>query len=245
MAKVPEYHTTIKYNGDTYYARPLIMSDKAFFLATWADFPTERPNASAERLFERRINMWLTHLTDTNKGYLPMVKGANWHPSGIFYKNDTAFGIQYADIIWEDGEAVSKGSTMAIHPDFRGQGLTAVINAHGQYWTYSDEARLPGSKTYYEMGHINTAGRQHQKDKGYTHIRSRTANTFNAPNTSPVVHEFSHVTTQRQDYLPGATYEVTLHEHDFTNDRYGTEYVTSGQREQDISGSIASWDHNL
>ena len=73
MAKVPEYHTTIKYNGDTYYARPLIMTDKAFFLATWADFPTERPNASAERLFERRINMWLTHVTDTNKGYLPMV----------------------------------------------------------------------------------------------------------------------------------------------------------------------------
>ena len=59
------------------------------------------------------------------------------------------------------------------------------------------------------------------------------------------MHEFSHVKTQRQDYLPGATYEVTLHEHDFTNDRYGTEYVTSGQREQDISGSIASWDHNL
>ena len=246
MAKVPEYHTTIEYNGDTYYVRPLIMSDKAFFVETWADFPTESQTPNPERTFEKRINMWLTQLTNANKGYLPMVKGGNWHPNNIFYKNDTAFGIQYADLIWEGEEVISKNSTVAIHPAFRGQGLTTVINGHGQYWTYSDEAKLPASKTYYEMGHANILGRQHQKDKGYTHIRSRAANTFKAPNTSPVVHEFSHAKTQRQDYLPGATYEVTLHEYDFTNDRYGTEYVTSGQRDRDIAGSVvAPWDHNL
>ena len=60
------------------------------------------------------------------------------------------------------------------------------------------------------------------------------------------MHEFSHAKAQRQDYLPGATYEVTLHEYDFTNDRYGTEYVTSGQRDRDIAGTVvAPWDHNL
>ena len=237
---VPEYHTTIVYNSDTYYVRNLIMSDKAFFLETFADFPTEKPNANNERLFERLINKWLTHLLNPNKGYLPAIQGWEAHPNNIYFKNDVPFGIQYADLLWEGSNLISRNSTIAIHPDFRGQGLTAVINGHGQYWTYRDGADLPTQETHYEMPHTNITGRQHQKDRSYTHTKSRQANTFGSHNTAPVIHHFSHTKEQRYDYTPGATYEVTLHEYEFTNERYGTKYVTSGKRDEELAGTVST-----
>ena len=56
------------------------------------------------------------------------------------------------------------------------------------------------------------------------------------------MHKFN-VTPSGQVDAIGATFEVTLHEYEFTNDRYGTEYVTSGQFDLDRNG--AQWDRDL
>ena len=244
MAKVPEYHTTIKYNGDTYYIRNFIMSDKAFFVETWADFPAEA-EIDSSFTFEKRINMWLTHLETPNKGYLPAVKGYDSHPNNVLHKNGTPVGIQYADIHWEEDEMLVRNHTIAIHPSFRGQGLRKILDANGQFWTYSDNANLPVKRTEFEVPHNDTSALQLQKDNGSTHMSSRPANTFGVNNNSVLSHKFYHTPEQRFDFAPGATFEVTLHEFDFTNDRYGTEYVTSGQRAADIAGTTLTWDRNL
>ena len=245
MAKVPEYHTTIKYNGYTYYIRPFRMSDKAFFVETMADFPTEAIAVDYAYVFEKRINMWLSHLETPNKGYLPMVKGHNNFPNNVLHKNETPVGIQYCDMFWEEDEAIVQNHTIAIHPSFRGQGLRKILDANGQFWTYSDNANLPVKRVEFEIPHNDTSALQWQKDNGSTHTSSRPANTFGATNNSVLSHSFYHTPAQRFDFAPGATFEVTLHEFDFTNDRYGTEYVTSGQRALDISGTTQQWDRDL
>jgi len=259
MAKVPEYHTTIEYKGDTYYVRPFIMSDKAFFLECMADFPTEYFKRDNSVLFEKRINKWLTQLNNPWGGYLRngltgYLKGRErkagsegWeaHPNNIFYKNNVPFGIAYNSIIWEGSKPVVHNNTAAIHPDFRGQKLLNIMYGQGMYWTYSDKALLVVDETRYQIPHSSVEGRQHQKDRGAKHSHSREANTVDCENDSPVMHYFFTTDDQYYDYTPGATYTVTLHEYDFTNDRYGTEYVTSGDRDRDLTGATLAWDRGL
>jgi len=242
---VPEYHTTIKYEGDTYYIRNFVMSDKAFFVETWADFPTEAVGANSSFTFEKRINKWLTHLQTPNKGYFPTVKGYSAYPNNILHKNGTPVGIQYSDLHWEGDEMIVQNHTIAVHPSFRGQGLRKIMDANGQFWTYSDNAKLPVKRTEFEIGHNDTSALQWQKDNESTHVSSRPANTFGATNNSVLSHKFYHTPAQKFDFAPGATFEVTLHEFEFTNDRYGTEYVTSGQYALDISETTQQWDGDL
>ena len=242
---VPEYHTTMQYENDTYYMRPFIMSDKDFFLETWADFPTEAVNPNPERLFEKRINMFLSYIDYPSKGYLPAPEGYSVHPSHIFSKNGSPFGIDYSDVIWEDGEMIVKNKTVAIHPSFRGQGLRTKMEAFGKFWAYSSEAKLPIKRVEYEVGHSDTSSLQWQKDKEQaTFLESRPGNTFGASNNSISFHKF--YTTQNKHYnddAPGATFEISLHEYNLTDDRYKTEYVTSG--EFDLNRNTIEWDKDL
>lgn len=241
---VPEYHTTIKYEDNTYYVRPFIISDKDFFLETWADFPTEVINPNPERLFEKRINMWLTRLNSPNKGYLPIVEGVPNHTNAIYFKNGSPCAIQYADLVWEEEGLVSKNYAVAVHPSFRGQGLMHIINSVDQYWCATDTSQLPVKRTEFEIYHNNTRALQVAKDREHTHTGSRRANTFGAVNTSVLMHKFD-VSPPGQIDAPEAIFEVNLHEYEFTNDRYGTEYVTSGRRALKISRTTQQWDHNL
>ena len=240
---VPEYHTTMKYEGNTYYVRPFIMSDKDFFLETWADFPTEAVNSNPGRLFEKRINMWLTRLDRPNKGYFPLDIGYPDHINTIYSKNGSPCAIQYGDLVWEENQLISKNYAIAVHPSFRGQGMQSIVSSVDQFWTATDVAQLPVNRAEFEIYHNNTSSLQVQKDReNHTHIESRSANTFEAANNSILVHKFN-VTPSGQVDAIGATFEVTLHEYEFTNDRYGTEYVTSGQFDLDRNG--AQWDRDL
>ena len=242
---VPEYHTTMKYKNDTYYMSNFTMFDKEFFLETWEDFPTEGTSPNAGRLFERRINMFLGYIDYPNKGYLPADEGYPIHGSNIYSKNGVRFGAQYSDIIWEEGEMITKNQTIAVHPSFRGQGLRSMIEAFGKFWTYSAGAHLPTKRTEYEIGHSDTSSLQWQKDKEQaTFVESRPANTFGAVNNSVMSHKF--YTTPDKHYsedAPGATFEISLHEYELTDDRYKTEYVTSGQFE--LNRTSVVWDRDL
>ena len=96
----------------------------------------------------------------------------------------------------------------------------------------------------FEIYHNNTRALQVAKDREHTHTGSRRANTFGAVNTSVLMHKFD-VSPPGQIDAPEAIFEVNLHEYEFTNDRYGTEYVTSGRRALKISRTTQQWDHNL
>lgn len=242
---VPEYHTTVTYKDDTYYVRPFIMSDKDFFIETWADFPTEAINSNAGALFEKRINMWLTHLNSPNKGYLPLVEGYTIHSNTIYSKNGSPCAIQYGDLCWEEEGLVSKNYAVAVHPSFRGQGLIQVINSVDQFWTSTDTAQMPVTRSEFEIYHNNTPALQVAKDRdNHTHTESRPANTFGAVNTSVLIHKFD-VSPPGQIDAPEATFEVTLHEYEFTNDRYGTEFVTSGRYDLKLNKNNIPWDKDL
>ena len=238
---VPEYHTTVKYENNTYIARPWIISDKDFFLETWADFPTEVVNSNPGRLFERRINMWLKRIERPNKGYLPLDKGYADHVNVIYSKNGVSCAVHYVDLFWEGDELVSKNYALAVHPSFRGQGMQSIISSIDQFWTCTDTAQVPVSRTEYEIYHNNTSSLQIQKDREHhTYVESRPANTFGAPNTSILIHKFDVSSPGKIIDAIGATFEVALHEYELTNYRYGTKYVTSGEYKNN-----KQWDEEL
>jgi len=239
-----EWHTTVKYKGDTYYVRPWGMSDKEFFLETWADFPTENPFPSFENTFEKRINMFSMSYIADRFGEAPIVKGKNMFSNGIYYKNDVPFGLQFADLMWEGNNFISKRHTLAIHPDFRGQGLTHVINGVGQYWTYYTYY-IPVVKTEIELYHNATTALQFMKDNNYKHEESVPANVHGTANNSVLRHKFSHTPSEKYAHIPGATFQIQKHEYDITDKKYATNWIASGQRDIDLGRKTESWDHDL
>lgn len=243
--KVPEYHTTIEYNSDTYYIRNLWISDKTFYLECMADFPSESFGRDYLKYFEIMINRKLSHLMHKNKGYFPLDEDRESFPNAIFLKNNVPFGTMLGVYAWEEEERVLKHSEIAIHPSFRNQGLANIIAGYGQYWSYSSEAKLPISKNRYELNHGNIKGRQNAKNRNHNYVSSRPANVFGTKNTSPVIHTFYTTKDGYHDYTPGANYSVTLQEYDLTDDKYKTEHVLSGQMEADINNSILKWDRGL
>ena len=233
---VPEYHTTIQYEGDTYYVRNLWMSDKPFFLECMADFPSESVERDYSKYFEIIINRKLSHLLHTNKGYFPLDEVESY-PNALFLKNNVPFAINHQTMV--EGKVIDP--TIAIHPDFRNQGLVKIISGYYQYW--KSQEKLNFTELEYSVNHDQVQQRQNAKNRGHTYKESRPAIVFGVPNNSPVIHTFSSKITH--DYTPGAVYSVTLKEYDITSDKYQTEYVTSGRRDADIAGTSLAWDRGL
>ena len=124
--KVPEYHTTIQYERDTYYVRNMGMSDKEFFLETMSDFPTEATSRDWSKFFELIINSKLSHLMHKNKGYFPLDEDKDSFQNAIFLKNNVPFAINYQSMV----KGKITDPTIAIHRDFRNQGLVKIISGY-------------------------------------------------------------------------------------------------------------------
>ena len=63
MGTVTEYTLKMTEGSDVYTMRPMILSDKTFFLETMADFPYEVSGIDRSRAFDKFIYMWVTSLT--------------------------------------------------------------------------------------------------------------------------------------------------------------------------------------
>ena len=235
--KVPEYHTTIQYEEDTYYIRNLWMSDKSFFLECMANFPSESRDRNYSKYFEIIINRRLSHLMHKNKGYFPLDEDRNFFPNAIFLKNNTPFAINHQTIV----EGKVTDPTIAIHPDFRNQGLVKIIAGYYQYW--KSQEKLNFTELEYSINHDQVQLRQNAKNRGHAHEGSRSAIVYDVSNNSPVIHTFSSKITH--DYTSGANYSIALQEYNLTDDRYKTEHVLSGQMEADINNSTLAWNRGL
>ena len=235
--KVPEYHTTIQYEGDTYYVRNMGMSDKEFFLETMSDFPTEAVSRDWSKFFEIIINRRLSHLMHKNKGYFPLDEDKDSFPNAIFLKNNVPFAINYQSIIKEK----VTDPTIALHPDFRNQSLVKIIAGYYQYW--KSQEKLNFTEIEYSVNHDQVQVRQNAKNRGHAYEGSRPAVVHGVSNNSPVVHTFSSKVTY--DYTSGASYSITIQEYNLTDDKYKTEHVLSGQMEADINNSTLAWNRGL
>ena len=237
--KVPEYHTTIQYEGDTYYVRNMGMSDKEFFLETMSDFPTEATSRDWSKFFELIINSKLSHLMHKNKGYFPLDEDKDSFQNAIFLKNNVPFAINYQSMV----KGKITDPTIAIHRDFRNQGLVKIISGYYQYWKSQKQHNFNGME--YRVNHDQVQLRQNAKNRGHDYVGSRPATVFGATNTSPVIHNFSVKKDFNHDYILGAVYSMVLVEYDLTDDKYKTEHVLSGQMEADINNSTLAWDRGL
>ena len=99
MANITEYTITMKEGSDTYIMRPLILSDKTFFLECFKDFPTEDPNRNWELQFER----WIEHWVESHEDFeYPLPEGKEVAVAQVASKNGTPFLllIQYTIMVF-------------------------------------------------------------------------------------------------------------------------------------------------
>jgi hypothetical protein len=174
-----------------------------------------------------------------NKGYFPLDEDKDSFQNAIFLKNNVPFAINYQSMV--KGKIIDP--TIAIHPDFRDQGLVKIISGYYQYWKSQKQHSFDGME--YRVNHDQVQLRQNAKNRGHDYKGSRPANVFDAPNTSSTIHNFSVKKDFTYDYTPGAVYSMVLVEYDLTDDKYKTEHVLSGQMEADINNSTLAWDRGL
>ena len=91
MATITEYTLKMTEGSDVYTMRPMILSDKTFFLETMADFPYEVSGIDRERAFDKFIYMWVTSFQDFD---FPIQKVTEKTTTFIISKNDTPFYLQ-------------------------------------------------------------------------------------------------------------------------------------------------------
>ena len=64
MATVTEYTYKMTEGSDVYTRRPMIMSDKTFFLETMEDFPYEVSGIDRARAFDKFMYTWVKSFKD-------------------------------------------------------------------------------------------------------------------------------------------------------------------------------------
>jgi|TARA_R110002110_G_scaffold129401_2_gene309545 hypothetical protein len=216
MANITEYTITMKEGLDTYTMRPLILSDKTFFLECFKDFPTEAPTRNWDIQFERWIEHWVEGHEDME---YPIAEGRQVAVAQVASKNDTPIFITYSlydtntykDIIEE------RDLRIAIHPDQRGKGLYKYYIALIHYYTY---VHVKADYMTYDTFDSVKKILKYQKDNNWEYLETKNAGIQGIKHTFKNTKEQY---SQNSDY----TFSVSKVTHPLTDARYATNYIKS------------------
>ena len=228
MATITEYTLKMTEGSDVYTMRPMILSDKTFFLETMADFPYEVSGIDRERAFDKFIYMWVTSFQDFD---FPIQKVTEKTITFIISKNDTPFCMTKTTYDYncdgEKGECLyERDPVVAFHPSQRGKGLYRKYLDIGHYWTY--EVVGVNYSTYETYDHVVQI-KKIQKEKSWEYKETRSAGDQNRK------HVFEN-TKEQYTQPSGYTFELSKETYDLTNARYATPAVQA---------TYLAWDSNL
>jgi len=226
MAIITEYTYKMTEGSDVYIWRPMILSDKTFFLETMEDFPYEVSGIDRARAFDKFIYTWVKSFRDFE---LPVQPSTEKTTSSIISKNGVPFAIckhTYDYNCTGQDKLFARASVVAFHPSQRGKGLYRKYLDILHAWLYgiiSIEYR-----TYEVYDHV-TPIKKIQKEKSWEYLETRLAGNQNRK------HVFKN--TKEQYSTPSQyTFELTKETYDLTNERYATPAVQA---------TYLSWDSDL
>lgn len=226
MAIITEYTYKMTEGSDVYIWRPMILSDKTFFLETMEDFPYEVSGIDRARAFDKFIYTWVKSFRDFE---LPVQPSTEKTTSSIISKNGVPFAIckhTYDYNCTGQDKLFARASVVAFHPSQRGKGLYRKYLDILHAWLYgiiSIEYR-----TYEVYDHV-TPIKKIQKEKSWEYLETRSAGNQNRK------HVFKN--TKEQYSTPSQyTFELTKETYDLTNERYATPAVQA---------TYLSWDSDL
>ena len=216
MALINEYSLKITEGSDTYTMRPMILSDREFFLETMEDFPFEAQGINTARSFDKYIYMWVTSFQDFE---LPVVKDTEKVCTFIFLKNDTPFCMAKLTYdyhcIGEETRLFERDAVVCFHPSQRGKGLYRKYLDIRFYWTYMI---IGASYSTYEVYDKVIQIKKIQKEKGWEYRETLPAGD---QHTKHVFKNTKEQYSQPSQY----TFELTKESYDLTNERYATPAV--------------------
>lgn len=214
MANITEYTITMKENSDTYTMRPLILSDKTFFLECFKDFPTEDPTRNWELQFERWIEHWVESHEDME---YPISKGTDVAVAQVASKNGTPIFITYSLYDNHTDTLYEQDLRIAIHPDQRGKGLYKYYIALIHYYTY---VHVKADYMTYETFDSVKKILKYQKDNNWEYLETKDAGI------QGLKHIFKN-TKEQYSQNSNYTFEVTTAKYPKTDARYATNYIKS------------------
>ena len=226
MATITEHTIKMTEGSDVYIMRPMILSDKTFFIETMADFPYEANGVDSSRTFDKYMYMWVTSFQDFD---FPIQKGTFKVQTFILSKNNTPFCMTkfIYDYNCYDGDSLyEKDPVVAFHPSQRGKGLYRKYLDICHYWTY---VHVGIEYSIYETYDKVVQIKKIQKEKNWEYKETLPAGL------QTTKHVFKN--TKAQYSQPsGYTFEVTKATYDLTNERYAT---------PSVQATYLSWDSGL
>ena len=133
MATITEHTIKMTEGSDVYIMRPMLLSDKTFFIETMADFPYEKTGVNSERTFDKYVYSWVMCFKDSD---FPIAKGHEKVSTFIISKNDTPFCMTKLTYDNFTGTLYERDPVVAFHPSQRGKGLYRKYLDICHYWTY-------------------------------------------------------------------------------------------------------------
>ena len=223
MATITEHTIKMTEGSDVYIMRPMLLSDKTFFIETMADFPYEKTGVNSERTFDKYVYSWVMCFKDSD---FPIAKGHEKVYTFIISKNDTPFCMTKLTYDNFTGTLYERDPVVAFHPSQRGKGLYRKYLDITHYWSYTQVGiEYSTYETYDKVVQIKKI----QKEKGWEYKETLPAGLQNTK------HIFKN--TKAQYSQPsGYTFEVTKATYDLTNERYSTPAVQA---------TYLTWDSGL
>jgi len=227
MATIAENTLTMAEGSDVYTMRPMILSDKTFFIESMADFPYEVSGVNSSRTFDKYMYMWVTSFQDFD---LPVKKGTRKVSTFIILKNSVPFcmiKLTY-DYNCLEGETAlfDRDSVTAFHPSQRGKGLYRKYLDIVHYWIFKvigvEYSTYETFDKVVQILHI-------QKANNYDYIESKPAGLQGTK------HIFK-IPKAKYSEPSGYTFKVTKATYDLTNERYATPAVQA---------TYLTWDSEL
>ena len=226
MATVTEYTYKMTEGSDVYIRRPMILSDKTFFLETMEDFPYEVSGIDRARAFDKFMYMWVTSFQDFELPVQPITEKTM---TSITSKNGVPFAMSKVTYDYNcegQDKLFERDAVVAFHPSQRGKGLYRKYLDIGHAWLYG----IIGVEysTYETYDHVIQV-KKIQKEKNWEYLETREAGDQNRK------HVFKN--TKEQYSTPSQyTFELTKETYDLTNERYATPAIQT---------LYTSWDADL
>ena len=204
MATVTEYTYKMTEGSDVYIRRPMILSDKTFFLETMEDFPYEVSGIDRARAFDKFMYMWVTSFQDFELPVQPITEKTM---TSITSKNGVPFAMSKVTYDYNcegQDKLFERDAVVAFHPSQRGKGLYRKYLDIGHAWLYG----IIGVEysTYETYDHVIQV-KKIQKEKNWEYLETREAGDQNKE-SSPSNRQ---VDTETAEQITAAFYTFSIY----------------------------------